>query len=292
MVNSFKKYIISIDFGSSIIKYLIMDVSKDDFKILALDNKVDFDIHSIIDYLLNEYKININDIEIILLTGGRSSFIDINKYENTKIRIIPEFTAASFGALLLSKQDRGIVLNLGTGTTYIYSDLNEVKHLGGSAIGGGTIMALAKLLYKINNYNDLIEFIKKGNFKNADINIGDISKTNIGDLNANVTASNLGAIINGIKEYNNYDIMSSIVNMVIQNIGLLAKEKKINIENQYNIKNIPLILIGGLIADEFILKYFDDICSYTKVKYIIPEFSRYAVCIGAYEYYLLKLKNE
>ena len=288
----FKKYIISIDFGSSIIKYLIMDVSKDDFKIFALDNKVNFDIHSIIDFLLNEYNININDIEVILLTGGRSSFIDLNKYQNVNIKIIPEFTSASFGALLLSKQDRGIILNLGTGTTYIYSDLNEVKHLGGSAIGGGTIMALAKLLYQIENYDDLINFIKKGNFKNADINIEDISKTNIGDLNASVTASNLGAIINNTKKFNDYDIMSSIVNMVVQNIGLLAKELKVNIEKKYNIKNLPLILIGGLIADEYILKYFDDICSYTNVKYLIPEYSRYAVCIGAYEYYLLKLKNE
>ena len=289
---SFKKYIISIDFGSSIIKYLIMDVSKDDFKIIALDNKVDFNIHGIIDYLLLEYNIDKNDIEVILLTGGRSSFIDLNKYGNVKINIIPEFTSASFGALLLSKQDRGIILNLGTGTTYIYSDLNEIKHIGGSAIGGGTIMALAKLLYKIENYDDLICFIKKGNFKNADINIEDISKTNIGELNANITASNLGAIINNTKKYNEFDIMSSIVNMVIQNIGLLAKELKVNVENQYNIKNLPLILIGGLIADEYILKYFDDICSYTNVKYLIPEYSRYAVCIGAYEYYLLKQKNE
>lgn len=292
MDSNFKKYIISIDFGSSIIKYLIMDVSKDDFKILALDNKVNFDIYNIIDYLLVEYKISINDIEVILLTGGRSSFIDLNKYENLKIRIIPEFTSASFGALLLSKQDEGIIVNLGTGTTYIYSDLNEINHIGGTAIGGGTIMALAKLLYSIENYDDLISFIKKGNLNNADINIEDISKTNIGELNTNVTASNLGAIINNTKKYNDYDVMSSIVNMVVQNIGLLAKELKINTEYKMNIKNLPLILIGGLIADEYILKYFDDICAYTNVKYIIPEYGRYAVCIGAYEYYILKLKNE
>ena len=291
MVSNFKKFIISIDFGSSIIKYLIMDVSKDEFKIIALDYKINFDINKIIHYLLSEYKISTNDIEVILLTGGRSSFIDLSKYEYLNIIIVPEFTAASFGALLLSKQDRGIVLNLGTGTTYIYSDLNEVIHIGGTAIGGGTIMALAKLLYKIENYNDLICFIKKGNFKNVDINIEDISKTNIGDLNATVTASNLGAIINNSKKYSDYDIMASIVNMVIQNIGLLAKELKTVVENKYSIKNLSFILIGGLIADDYILKYFDDICAYTNVNYIIPEYRRYAVCIGAYEYYILKLKK-
>ena len=292
MVNSFKKYILSIDFGSSIIKYLIMDVSKDDFKIVALDNKVNFDIHNIIDYLINEYNISNDDIEAVLLTGGRSSFIDLNKYKELNIKIVPEFTAASFGALLLSKQDRGIIVNLGTGTTFLYSDLNLIKHIGGTAIGGGTIIALAKLLYKIENYDDLISFIKKGNRNNVDINIEDISKTNIGDLNASITASNLGAIINDIKEYNEHDVMSGIVNMIVQNIGLLTKEIKTNTEYRLNISNIPIILIGGLIADSHILKYFDDIFSYTNLKYLVPDYSRYAVCIGAYEYYLLKLKNE
>ena len=292
MVNSFKKYILSIDFGSSIIKYLIMDVSKDDFKIVALDNKVNFDIHNIIDYLINEYNISNDDIEAVLLTGGRSSFIDLNKYKELNIKNVPEFTAASFGALLLSKQDRGIIVNLGTGTTFLYSDLNLIKHIGGTAIGGGTIIALAKLLYKIENYDDLISFIKKGNRNNVDINIEDISKTNIGDLNASITASNLGAIINDIKEYNEHDVMSGIVNMIVQNIGLLTKEIKTNTEYRLNISNIPIILIGGLIADSHILKYFDDIFSYTNLKYLVPDYSRYAVCIGAYEYYLLKLKNE
>ena len=55
MDSNFKKYIISIDFGSSIIKYLIMDVSKDDFKIIALDNKVNFDIYNIFLYSLTHH---------------------------------------------------------------------------------------------------------------------------------------------------------------------------------------------------------------------------------------------
>ena len=287
-----KKYIISIDFGSTIIKYLIMDVSKDNYRIIVLDNKVNFDIHKIIDYLIDKYNITKNEIEVILLTGGRSSFINTDLYNDIKIKIIPEFNAASFGALLLSKEEKGIIINLGTGTTFIYSDLNNIKHIGGSALGGGTIMALAKLLYRINDYDKLISFIKEGDYNKADINVEDISKTSIGDLNGSITASNLGAIIHDLKDYNDNDIMSSIVNMVVQNIGLLAKEYKINTEKVYGFTNIPCILIGGLISDNHIIKYFDRIGEYTRIKFIVPEYSRYAVCIGAYEYYILKLRNE
>ena len=292
MSDNEKKYIISIDFGSTIIKYLIMDVSKDNYRIIVLDNKVNFDIHKIIDYLIDKYDITKNEIEAILLTGGRSSFINTDLYNDIKIKIIPEFNAASFGALLLSKEEKGIIINLGTGTTFIYSDLNNIKHIGGSALGGGTIMALAKLLYRINDYDELISFIKEGDYNKADINIEDISKTSIGDLNGSITASNLGAIIHDLKDYNDNDIMSSIVNMVVQNIGLLAKEYKINTEKVYGFTNIPCILIGGLISDNHIIKYFDRIGEYTKIKFIVPEYSRYAVCIGAYEYYILKLRNE
>ena len=292
MSDNKKKYIISIDFGSTIIKYLIMDVSKDNYRIIVLDNKVNFDIHKIIDYLIDKYNITKNEIEAILLTGGRSSFINTDLYNDIKIKIIPEFNAASFGALLLSKEEKGIIINLGTGTTFIYSDLNNIKHIGGSALGGGTIMALAKLLYRINDYDELISFIKEGDYNKADINIEDISKTSIGDLNGSITASNLGAIIHDLKDYNDNDIMSSIVNMVVQNIGLLAKEYKINTEKVYGFTNIPCILIGGLISDNYIIKYFDRIGEYTKIKFIVPEYSRYAVCIGAYEYYILKLRNE
>ena len=292
MSDNEKKYIISIDFGSTIIKYLIMDVSKDNYRIIVLDNKVNFDIHKIIDYLSDKYNITKNEIEVILLTGGRSSFINTDLYNDIKIKIIPEFNAASFGALLLSKEEKGIIINLGTGTTFIYSDLNNIKHIGGSALGGGTIMALAKLLYRINDYDKLISFIKEGDYNKADINVEDISKTSIGDLNGSITASNLGAIIHDLKDYNDNDIMSSIVNMVVQNIGLLAKEYKINTEKVYGFTNIPCILIGGLISDNYIIKYFDRIGEYTKIKFIVPEYSRYAVCIGAYEYYILKLRNE
>lgn len=289
---SFKKYIISIDLGSTMIKYLIMDTSSDDFKIFAIDSKSDYDIHKVFEYIINKYNISLSDIEALIFTGARSSFINNDDYYNVNVFQVSEFTSASYGALLLSNIEKGIIINLGTGTSFLYSDLNTIRHIGGTAIGGGTIMSLVKILYKIEKYDDLIDFIKNGNNNNVDLNIGDISNTNIGDMNKNTTASNLGAIINNTKEYNDNDVVAGIVNLVIQNIGLLIKETKKNLENELNENNIPCILIGGLITSDYIKKYFDKIGDYINVKFKYTNYSDYAVCIGAYEYYILKLKNE
>lgn len=286
----FKKYIISIDYGSSVIKYLIMDTSKDEIRIVNMDIKKDVDIHDVIDTLINEYSIKYDDIEAVLITGARSSFVDCNSYKFNVIKV-EEFIASSYGALLLTKSDKALVINLGTGTTFIYSDLNETKHLGGTALGGGSIMSLAKLLYSINDYNDLISFIKKGDCNNVDLNIGDISKNDIGSLKSNITASNLGAIINNTKKYNDNDVMAGIVNMVVQNIGLLAKEIRNNLILVKDDNSINCILIGGLIKDKHILQYFKNIGEYINIEFITPDYSSHVACIGAYEYYLLKLKN-
>ena len=78
---SFKKYIISIDLGSTIIKYLVMDTSNDKFKIFAIDSKTNYDIHKIFDYIINKYKISLSDIEALIYTGARSSFINFDSYK-------------------------------------------------------------------------------------------------------------------------------------------------------------------------------------------------------------------
>ena len=57
---------------------------------------------------------------------------------------VEEFTANAKGGLYLSGLDRAIIVSMGTGTAYVYADAQSSEYLGGTGVGGGTLVGLSK----------------------------------------------------------------------------------------------------------------------------------------------------
>lgn len=281
-------YILSIDIGSSNTKMLIMKIENDNSEIIKLDmfETVAFnELEDKIDEILIGLNIDKSLIEIVLLTGSGSSYFN-DKFLNTNILNVDEFKCIAYGGLLLSRKDESIIVNLGTGTTIIYSDLHKIEYLGGTGLGGGTLVGLAHRFNNNLNINDIYKKIDNGNSHNVDLLISDISKYAISNLDMDITASNFAGTY---KQASDDDILAGFLKMITENIGLIIKHIKEKCDNKFR-KNIPIVVMGTFSVNNVVRKYLQFIQDFTKVKYeyIDDKFSPYSTCIGLYEYYMLK----
>ena len=284
------KYIISIDFGSTFSKAIIMKIDNDN---ITIHNKITTSIIEfkiLIDEIILKNNIDSKLIEAIIVTGIRTKHIPKSIFD-IPIYTVDEFTAISYGGLLLSKNNEGIVVSLGTGTAIIYSNLNEVKHLFGTALGGGTFFGLNKFFGNYNNIeerNELFNLADRGNKNNVDLKISDLTDSAIDFKSCDITTSNFALYE---KECSKEDIVAASLNLVIQNVGLIVSLVKENYLIKNNLNSINVIFIGTLLENLSAKKFLKEISDYTKNNFLTVEYSSYAVAIGAYEYYLLRLRK-
>lgn len=283
-------YIISVDLGSSNFKAIVMKIDGDNISVVCKYKSKSFDFGKFISEIIEKFSIDKTKIEKIVATGTGSSYIS-DKFENIDIVKVAEFDAIGFGGLILSHLEEGIVASIGTGTAFIYSNLIENKHLGGTGLGGGALVGLGKRLLTKDFNNDgkevvscfqkVIDMAKHGNTKNVDLTIGDISKNDIGSLTKDITAANFAAIY---KKASDSDYAAGVINMILENIILQA--------NLYNTKKLPIVLIGTMVSDPYIKDCIRNVCKYCgpESDFRFVDESEYAIAIGAYEYYLLRLR--
>ena len=283
-------YILSLDFGSTNFKYLLLKIVEDeknaDIKIIGKGRSIATDFAKFIYDVLESHSIKISEIEKILATGTGSSFLD-NNIDGVEIIKIDEFNAIAYGGLILSKCEVGYIVSIGTGTTIIYSDLKNVERVGGTGLGGGALVGLGSaVLSDIENENrrvvgfkTLIDMAKRGDKSNVDLMIGDINKGSIGNMTSDITAANFAAMQ---KNANKYDYIAATLNLILENISLIVKSL---------CKNHPVIYIGTMVSDDYVRNCLKRIADYTKNEIYFVEDSEYAIVIGAWEYYLLNIRK-
>ena len=174
---------------------------------------------------LTENELDLSDIAEIRLTGVGSSGVTKLIYGIPTFKV-EEFVANGVGGRYFSKEEKSVVVSMGTGTSYVLVEEDKLSHLGGIAIGGGTIMGLSKLLLNTRDIDAIQELAAHGDYRHIDLRIGDISKNPLPGLNLNVTASNFGKVEEMASKE---DIAAGIVHMVIENLchtgTLIAQDK-------------------------------------------------------------------
>lgn len=162
--------------------------------------------------------LNLDDIEQVMMTGVGASYINQPLY-GIPTRKIDEFRAIGKGGLFLSGLDQAIIVSMGTGTAYVMASRDQVKHIGGTGVGGGTLLGLSNKMLNIRHFDDLIAMAEGGNLAHIDLLIGDITKDPIVGLPPETTASNFGKISDLATKA---DTALGIINLVFQTIGMLA----------------------------------------------------------------------
>ena len=283
-------YTLVFDFGSTNFKYLVLRIVENEkeanIEVIGKGRSIATDFALFIFEIIKKYNIDLEDIEKILATGTGSSYLS-DRFEGIEIIKIDEFNAIAYGGIVLSKLEKGNIVSIGTGTTIVYSDLEKVERVGGTGLGGGALVGLGSAILsnvelgdkEITNFKTLIDMAKKGDKSNVDLMIGDISKDNIGNMTSDITAANFAAVQ---KKANKNDYIAALLNMILENIMLIIK----SINN-----NKPSVFIGTMVADDYVKECIKKIAEYTKNEVVFVDDAEYAIVIGAWEYYLLKIRK-
>ena len=222
----------------------------------------------------SDNNISLASIDKVMVTGVGASFVGDNIYGIETIHV-NEFLANGKGGLYLCDVDEAVVVSMGTGTSFVYSNrtTGEYTYLGGTGVGGGTLTGLSGRLLGLHSVQNISALALEGDLKNIDLRISDITDNDIiPTLSSNATAANFGKISDLASRE---DIALGLINMVFETIAMLA----IFSARMKGISNI--VLVGNLSVLPQAKTIFDELRKMFGVNIIIPENSAYGTVIGA-----------
>ena len=225
--------------------------------------------------MMLENVIKISDIRQIMITGAGATKIEGDLF-GVPTEKVNEITAIGTGAMFLSGQENIVIANIGTGTAIIEARREGIFHLGGSGVGGGTILGLAKKLLSLSDFKDIMALAVSGNLENVDLLLEDIMITDFSFdfsfLNKKSTASNFGKMLDTAR---NEDVAFGIINMVYQVIGMLAVFAARS-------RNIDRVIVTGSGSHNPLGKsVLAGITRMHSISFEYPEDAEYTTAVGA-----------
>jgi len=230
---------------------------------------------------INENSLALSDVKQIILTGVGSALFKKKVY-GIPTSTVDEFQAIGLGGLALSKKKEGLVVSMGTGTAFVRAGKKGIFHIGGSGVGGGTVVGLGGQLCGVKSFKTLVNLAEKGRLSKVDLNVGDISTRAISNLTKEITASNFAKMEDG---FSSADLAAGVLNMVFQTIGMMA------VFACRNERMKDVVLTGTLSQVPSAKKVFEMLHSMHGVNFIIPKNAIYATATGAALSYLHKKRK-
>ena len=292
---------LSLDFGGSTLDVVLWDKSMKIQRTWSYESE-DFR-KAKMEEILGKLEVDWGKVGQIYATGGKTYFW-INKYQPIGVGMIPvkrvdEIEAIGRGGFYLwQRQFKDglkdlpiLVVSMGTGTCMVkvsrrgqlgkqprqhveQASQIECLHIGGTGIGGGTFLGLARELLKETEVEKLVDWFKKGRKEKVDLSVRDIVGRNIGIIPADLTASNLGRLSREI-EFEREDLAAGMVNLIGQTIAMVAvfaaKSEGIS----------QVVLTGKLTRIEPILGVVKKIGRLYGIKFVKPKRAEIVGAVGA-----------
>ena len=220
---------------------------------------------------LHDNKIKLDEIEHVMLTGVGAAYIDEHIYGLPTSKS-EEFIADGLGAKYESKLDRMIVVSMGTGTSLVKCDGENIKHIGGIGIGGGTLAGLSRIMLKTDDIKQITNLAKDGDVSKINLLIKDISAKPLPGLPMSAVASLFSnAKTNASRE----DIAKGLIWMVLQCIGSATILSSL----ESGIKDF--VLIGNLSLLPLCREVYPAMEKVYGVRFHVPKYSEFCTAIGA-----------
>ena len=255
--------ILGIDFGISTTDIVVV---KKDKIVKAVHIEAGIPLAS----ALRKKGIDVNKVDEIAITGGNHS---LKKILGKRFSKVDEINAIGFGGASLSKAKSALVVSMGTGTCMVSFKNGKTKHVGGTGLGGGTILGLSKRLIGTTNIKSLSKLALTGKKEKVDLSVKEAIGSGIGIIPGNATASNF-AKAGGSKK----DIAFGIQEMVAEaNAVMVALAAK-----QTGHKRI--VFIGKTPSFPVVKKTLKKVLRYYKLSAEFPKHAEYATAIGAVEF--------
>jgi len=223
----------------------------------------------------DENGLSLSEIDKVMMTGVGSAYLSRGLYGLECVKV-PEFKSIGLGGLYLSGLDKALCVSMGTGTALVNATAGkDMVYLGGTGVGGGTLMGLSRLLLQAEEIDHITAMASQGNLANIDLRISDMTKNGtLSELARDLTAANFGNISDLASRE---DIASGLLNMVLETVGMIS----IFGARSCGVKDI--VLTGNLAELDYCKNKFKDFAGLNKkegIKFIIPPSARFATVIG------------
>lgn len=215
----------------------------------------------------------LSDIDRVMVTGVGSTYITAPLYGLRCFRV-PEFSCVGKGGLYLSGLDEAVVVSMGTGTALIHATRDGVcDYLGGTGVGGGTLLGLSKKLLGMDNIAHIEQLCETGDLSKVDLRVSEMSDSRFfTEIKHDLTASNFGNVSDLA---NRHDLALGIANMVSETIAMIA----IFAARSFKLRNI--VLTGNLTTMKPVRNVFGSLEGHFDVDFMIPNNAQFGTVIGA-----------
>lgn len=224
----------------------------------------------------------LDELPYLAVTGGRHRVLP-ERLGATAVVKVNEVQAIGRGgqALLgLEGEERAsavMVASCGSGTALIKAEGDRYTHVSGSAVGGGTMLGLARLLLHTMDPVEIEQLAVQGDRNGADLSLADVITGPIGSLPADATAVNFGrlgrASFHG--EVSRADLAAALVNLIAQTIALIT----INASRAHACARV--VLIGHMLDMSSFRSVVALVGQYYAAELQVVERPGYATAIGA-----------
>ena len=206
---------VGVDVGSSLTKLAVRDFrGRTTFKLLAKG-------------ALDEVAQTVTQARPLALglTGGGAprlaKMLDFSSVQ------VCEFTAWGAGANHLlpesHENEAFLLVSLGTGTSVMLVEGTNVRRMGGTALGGGTILGLGAALCGSPDFATTCKLAGQGSRNSVDLLVRDIYPELDSPLKGDLTASAFGRLGRGRSEgVDQADMAASVMRLVGENVALIS----------------------------------------------------------------------
>jgi type II pantothenate kinase len=211
------------------------------------------------------------NIRAIAASGGGARCLNDELFGVPVVKV-PEITAIGVGGCTLAERKEALVVSLGTGTALVSVRGEQIEHVGGTGIGGGTLLGLARHLLGVTRLDTLEQMAAHGDLSRVDLTVGDIAGGPVGIVPANATASNFGKVRS---DPTPADKALALINMVAEvtlTLSLTAARGR---------QHHDVVLTGKLTRVKPLRERLEAMRPRRGADLLIPPYAEYATAIGA-----------
>lgn len=161
--------------------------------------------------------------ERVIATGGGAARLE-RELTHLRVHTVPEFVAWARGAPLLAAREgldlppHYLLVSLGTGTSILSLDRGNATRVGGSALGGGTLLGLGRLLLGVDTFEEICALAARGDRRRVDLLVGDIYPDGEIPLPLDLNAASFAKL----DSRDPADIAHALMGMLGENIALIC----------------------------------------------------------------------
>jgi len=159
----------------------------------------------------------------IAATGGGAAELG-PELAGVPVERVGEFEAWARGAPLVAAEagvelpPSYLLVSLGTGTSVLALRDGQAERVGGSALGGGTLLGLGRLLVAAGSFAEIAGLAARGDRRQVDLLVGDIYRGGDLPLSADLNAASFGKLASVARE----DLADALMGLVGENVGIIA----------------------------------------------------------------------